>query len=443
MSIPAGTIDLNEKDIFIRNKIFNIAQSELKLRGATQIETPVMELYSTVESLYGGDFTKLVYTLNEGEQKLILRYDMTVPLSRYVGSHGLVKYRRYQYGKVYRRDTPQIQKGRLREFYQFDYDIIGDDQSSGTNDLEMIETLYSIMIKILGNNTFTIRLNHKQVVIEILKSVGIPESLYAQVFSAIDKLDKKSWDEIKMELHEKMLSDDMINSLEKIYILFSKETNFSEKISDVFDMKILPDNIKKYLDILLSFITKMNYSNCIFDPFLIRGMDYYTGLLFEVNYNDKTIMESTIAAGGRYDNMIATFSTKSEQIPAIGMSLGVERIAKILENTKSIDIRKTPDIYVASIGENMIVERVMLCSYLRSLGYYTVMSDLENPKMRSQFNSVFDDYKSIIPVMICIGKTEIESNTLTIKDVNKKISKTLNKIDALKYIDEILSTIIS
>jgi len=152
-------------------------------------------------------------------------------------------------------------------------------------------------------------------------------------------------------------------------------------------------------------------------------------------------MEFTISAGGRYDNMISKFSNKSDLIPAIGMSLGIERIAKILEKTHSgfKTGKIIPDIYVASIGENMIVERVALCSELRNMGFYAIMSDLENPKMRSQFTSIFEDFSDMIPVMVCIGSKEIENGMLTIKDIKKSIQKTLKKDEAIKLVYSILS----
>lgn len=439
---PAGMVDLDQNDMIIRNYIFDIAKKELLLRDAIQIETPVMELYSTVESLYGDEFNKLVYTLNDDGNKLIMRYDMTVPLARYVGINGLLKFRRFQYGKVYRKDTPQISKGRLREFYQFDYDIVGDDQQSGINDLEMLETLNTILSNLLGKNTFTIKFNYKSIVTTILTHCGIPNELFKQVFSTIDKLDKKLWEDIVSELYEKGLDKKMIEKLEYLHSCFNTELKQVDEQFKILDNSIdLDSNIKHYLNTIILFFSRMKLTNFKLDPFLIRGMDYYTGLLFEVTYNDSIILESTIAAGGRYDNMIGNFSNKALSIPAIGMSLGVERIAKILEQTslKSKTKRQCPDIYVATIGENMIVERVALCSELRDMGYCAVMSDLLNPKMRSQFTSVFEDYSDIIPVMVCIGNKEIVEGMLTVKDVRHSIQKTLKKDEALEFIRDIIS----
>ena len=432
---PKGTVDLTQKDIQIRNYIFEKAKNVLSLRGATQIETPVIELSSTVESLYGGEFNKLVYNLTDEGQKLILRYDLTVPLARFVGSNGLVKFRRFQYGKVYRRDNPQIQKGRYREFYQFDYDIVGDDQNSGTNDLEMLETLNEMLEEILGSNTYIIKINHKEVVINMLKNLQIEESVFDVIFSALDKLDKKTFEQIKEELKLKGLTDLNIYSLESMYDNLIKITDMDQLIDKLKELNILTEQLEKYLKLVSSFLKQIKVNNFKFDPFLIRGMDYYTGLLYEVTYNDKSIMESTISAGGRYDDMIGKFSTRGK-IPAIGMSLGVERIAKILESTRSnIATEKSPQVYVASIGKGIIAERVALCNEIRKMGYYAIMSDLEDPSMRLQLDTAFADN---IPVMIVLGPREIASGTLNIKDISKKSQKAISRSELAESINDIL-----
>lgn len=440
-NLPTGMIDLADTDISIRNYIFEKAKKVLSKRNVVQIETPVVELLSTVESLYGEEFNKLVFNLNDEGQKLILRYDLTVPMARFVGSNGMVKFRRFQYGKVYRRDHPQIEKGRYREFYQFDYDIIGSDQESGTNDLEMIETLCELLSEILGPNTFTIKINYKEVVIKILELCNIQEELFSVTFSALDKLDKKTFEEIKSELVQKGLNDVQILCLENIYLQINNNNaiNNIDKISQfdkTFELlkinNLLTDKSEKYLSLVNIFISKMKLNMFVLDPFLIRGMDYYTGLLYEVTYNDKTIMESTISAGGRYDNMIGKFSNKGN-IPAIGMSLGIERIVRILSKTIKFSNDNNIHVYVATIGKNMICDRVMLCSEIRKMGFNTIMSDLPNPSMRLQFDNVFDNN---IPVMIIIGENEIKNKTLNIKDIKKNIQKTI-MFDPTIIFDEI------
>lgn len=408
MSTPTGTRDLNNNEVALRNQIFNIATTILKKRNAHQIDTPVIELLSTVNTLYGGEFDKLVYKLSdkdkEKDNNLLLRYDLTVPFARYVGEHGLQKFKRFQYGKVYRRDTPQIGRGRYREFYQLDYDIAGDDNGSNINDYEMLETLSELLDTIIGKNTYTVKLNHKDIVIKMLSDLHIEESKFSDVFCALDKLDKRTFDEIEDEL-KLSISEHQCLMLKQLY-----ESNNIEN---------------EYIKEIMTFLQCLNITNYIFDPFLIRGMDYYTGIIYEVTYNDKDVMPSTISAGGRYDNMIEIFSNKGK-IPAIGLSLGIDRIVKILKFDNSDE---TPQIFVASTGDNMSVERAILSAELRRYGYSVVTADTETSKLKRQLTDVLQKYSDNIPVMIIIGENELETNTITIKNMKTREQFIINRCE--------------
>ncbi len=171
----------------------------------------------------------------------------------------------------------------------------------------------------------------------------------------------------------------------------------------------------------------------IFDPTLARGLDYYTGLIYEVEYTDKKIMSSSIAAGGRYDKMIDKLSNK-QGITAIGVSFGIERIVKILEHDKNLSFNMKPLIYVATVGENMAKHKIKLCLELRKKGLYTEISYLEKPKMRNQFKHVFNEQ---IPFMIVIGESEIKKNTVMIKDINKNEQKEIRREDIYDYIKKL------
>lgn len=387
----------------------------LRNKGSSSNRHSVAELYETVTNLYGEEFDKLVYTLNipeqeddrQEKQKLILRYDLTVSLARYVSSYNLKQFRRYQIGKVYRRDNPQIQKGRYREFYQCDFDIIGDDQNSNTYDLEMISTMHDILDKLVGKTNVVININHKNIVLHILKMAHVPEKLFGPVCSALDKLDKKIFSDIVPELKEKGLSEESINKLNHMY-----QSAYDPSCDNSLDPKTM-----QTMKTIIKFTNDMHYKNFVTDPFLIRGLDYYTGIVYEATYNDLNIMQTSIASGGRYDKMIEKFTGSS--IPAIGMSLGVERIAKILEMTQPLFSSYKPsfDVYIASIGESSHIEKIKLCSELRSLGVKATMSHIAAQKMRHQFDIIFE-YN--IPYMITIGETEIQNNTIRIKNIKNK-----------------------
>lgn len=417
--LPAGMIDLEPKHLALRKHIFNIAEKCFTLRGAKQIETPAIELLSTVTNLYGEEFDKLVYTLDqdaddESKQKLIMRYDLTVPLARYIGSNGLKSLKRFQIGKVYRRDTPQIQKGRYREFYQCDFDIVGNDDGSYVYDLEMLETLHDVLDQLINCKKIVIKLNHREIVNNILIYASIPVDKILTVCSTLDKLDKKTWSEISAELVDKKITNDCITILENLMLELFDKTN-DEKLKILTDKNILSEPVLNNMMAIMTFINLMNYNNFILEPFLIRGMDYYTGIIYEAQYIDSSIMPFTIAAGGRYDNMMEKFS-HAGKIPSIGMSLGIERIAKILEQTFEM-IEPPYDVYIASIGKNMAPYKIQIASELRKHNIMSTMSHLNDQKMRHQMDVVFEKK---IPVMVIIGTSELETKTVTIKNILTK-----------------------
>lgn len=415
--LPTGMIDLDSKQVAIRKHIFSIAEKCFSMRGAVQIETPVAELLSTVTNLYGEEFDKLVYTLDqdaETKQKLILRYDLTVPLARYMGMNGLKQFKRFQIGKVYRRDNPQIQKGRYREFYQCDFDIAGSDDGSFTYDLEMLETIHDILDQILKSNNVTIRFNHRELVNNMLTFAGISNDNIKTVCSSLDKLDKNSLEEISCELHDKKISYDSIDNLCKLFTQLCDKTD-DDKVKILCGHKILNDSCLANIKTIMSFIELMKFDNFVFDPFLIRGMDYYTGIIYEAQYNNSLIMQSTILAGGRYDNMMERFSNVGH-VPAIGVSLGIERISKILE-TSFDDTCDKYDVYIASIGKELTPHKIKIASELRKHNIKSIMSHMNDQKMRHQLDTVFDKK---IPIMIVIGTTEIDTDTVTIKNIASK-----------------------
>jgi histidyl-tRNA synthetase len=169
---------------------------------------------------------------------------------------------------------------------------------------------------------------------------------------------------------------------------------------------------------------------------LARGLDYYTGIIFEAYYNDKKIMQSSICAGGRYDNLISKFSNHG-QIPAIGLSLGIERIVTILENKqKYLFTKNNIDVYVASIGKDMLNERIKLCSLLRKYNISTMMSYLENPKMKTQFDDIFN-YQ--VKYMIVIGADEIQSGKIKIKNISTKKEEIFDREQGINKLKELVS----
>jgi histidyl-tRNA synthetase len=444
LSCATGMRDLNSNDVRIRDEIFGIAKDCYIKRGAQQIDTPAIEKLDLVKNLYGEEFDKLVYNLKDSSDEsdksdndLILRYDLTVPLARYVAMNGLKIFKRFQIGKVYRRDQPQISKGRYREFQQIDYDIIGDDLGTHTFDIEVLDLMHELLNKLIGNN-FQIRFNHREILYDFLKKTGIDTNKIITVCSSLDKLDKKTLEEINLELKAKLIPDEMIEKLNihiNNFIEFSKIKDKTIQFNNVIEYLDKNDFINSKTKEIIDFIIRNLKSlgiidNFIFDPLLARGMDYYTGIIYEANYCDLDVISSTIAAGGRYDKMIGKFSNSGD-VPAIGLSIGVERIAVIREKMFPVNSNNNPQIYVASAGKNMLEERIKLCSKLRRLGFRCVMSHTKNPKMGLQFDDVFNGK---IPYMVVIGENEIANNRLTIKQMDTKIQSDLPFDDGIKYL---------
>jgi histidyl-tRNA synthetase len=433
MSLPNGMIDLTPYKMIIRNDIFDIAKKWFKRYGSVQIETPVMELFSSVTQMYGEDFDKGVFLientdeLNECDQKLFLRYDLTLPLARYVGMNGLRTLRRHQIGKVYRKDTAQVQKGRFREFYQCDFDIVGNDGESCTFDIEMISVIQSIMSELLGSNTYIMKINFKGLVTSMLNWCNIDALLHSTVCSTLDKMDKKHISEIMLELETKLNQD----QCEKIRLLIdSYKLNGFQPI-----IEIIKFDFNKF-QLIMSYLAQRGYSNVEFDPFLMRGMDYYTGILFECTYNDKNIMPFSICGGGRYDKMIGKFSNMGD-IKAIGMSLGIERIAHILEHTLHKSDKNecnTYDIYVGTVGkysQDVFLYKQNICDMLRSRGLCVLAMHLTTQSMRQQMETVFTNN---IKIMVVIGNDEFMNNTITVKYIDDKRQVNLNVDEAINNI---------
>ena len=342
--------------------------------------------------------------------------------------NNLKNFRRYQVGKVYRKDEPQISKGRYREFYQCDFDIINVMNNTRINEYEILDLFDNILNKLLNNDLikfndnktlnddYLIKFNDRQFIAELLQSCDIIDDNIILVSSVLDKLGKKSLDELKQELLEKQINE---LSIDKIFNIYNDVLNLSSyDIIQYFkklNIKSI-DNIKQILDLQIS-------NKIIFDPFIIRGMDYYTGLIFEAEYTNKDIMPSSIGGGGVYNKLMPA------DITAVGLSIGIERIATIYDKLKILqDNKKKYDIYVASIGPNMINDRCKLVSFLRRNGYNTTMSHLEKPSMRRQLETVFEEN---IPIMILFGDDELRNGLIKIKYIDKKKEELIDNNDLL------------
>ncbi|KAL5655517.1 hypothetical protein ACJX0J_034836, partial [Zea mays] len=327
--IPKGTRDFGKEQMAIRERAFSIITSVFKMHGATALDTPVFELRETLMGKYGED-SKLIYDLaDQGGELCSLRYDLTVPFARYVAMNSISALKRYQIAKVYRRDNPS--KGRYREFYQCDFDIAGVYEPMEP-DFEVIKVLTELLNQ-LDIGTYEIKLNHRKLLDGMLEICGVPPQKFRTVCSSIDKLDKQTFEQVKKELvDEKGISNetaDEIGNLVKtrgapLEVLMELRKDSSKFMNNEGSVAALNE-----LEILFKALDKANaIDKIVFDLSLARGLDYYTGVIYEAVFKGSAQVGS-IAAGGRYDNLVGMFSGK--QIPAVGVSLGIERVFAIME----------------------------------------------------------------------------------------------------------------
>ena len=415
VKVVKGARDFLPTQMVIRGKAFDLITGVFKKHGAVEIDTPVFELKETLMGKYGEE-SKLIYDLNDqGGELLSLRYDLTVPFARYMATHNLSSLKRFHIGKVYRRDNPQMSKGRFREFFQCDFDIAGGNYGTMIPDAEVIKIVAEILTQ-LPIGKFNIKINHRVLLDSIVEISGISNDKYRLVCSSIDKLDKEPWDKVKTELIEvKGLTEEQAEKLKTFVVLKDKPKVLLDKLVNI---KELTDNEKgkKALDemaILIDYLQILDVEKyCTFDLSLARGLDYYTGLIYETVLTE-TDEVGSISGGGRFDNLIGMFSGK--QIPAVGVSIGIERIFNILEKYYKNDdsLRSTyTEVLVCAAGKDLTKERFKIVNELWDNGINAEILYNENPRMDKQL-----DYglKNKIPFLLFIGENELKENKIKIK----------------------------
>lgn len=422
---PKGTKDSSPEEMILKQELFKIITECFQRHGAVCIDTPVFERKETLLGKYGED-TKQIYDIaDQGGELLSLRYDQTVPFARYCSTNGITNIRRYHIAKVYRRDNPAMNRGRFREFYQCDYDIAGI-YPSMQPEIEILKVLVEILDNIGLNNEYIIKLNHRVLLDSIMLVSGVPDNKQRTICSSIDKLDKQSWDDIKIELLDKGINENIINNLYEYVIINDYGTNITNILNKLrsYNKQISLENAKNSLDEQeqqFIYLKEQEIDNKILqDMSLARGQDYYTGQIYEVILikKDNDIQNvGSIAAGGRYDNLIGMFSGK--QVPAVGCSIGVERVQNLLEN-RLLKNRKLPNkktvILVASIGSNMLQDRIRITNMFWKSNIPAEFLYHKNPNIRKQMEYAFENQ---IPFIAWYGEEEKEKNILRIKSLDK------------------------
>ena len=407
----------------IRNYINNILIETFEEYGYKSVETPILTYYDILSDKYdeNNDLLKEIYKLtDQGERKLGLRYDLTVPFAKLIAlNKNSIKYpfKRYEIAKVFR-DGP-IKKGRDREFTQCDVDVVG--VSGQLVEAELI-SLYVSAFNKLGIDII-IKYNSRNIMRGLIIESNIDEELISSVITIIDKYDKLSRDEIKKLLVSIGINDDSINNLLDYFKLSLSDLNklFSDTNNEVLIQGL--NEINK----LNEYLNKLNISEyVVFTSTLARGQDYYTGNVFEV-YEKNNKLSCSIGGGGRYDSMITNFIDDGNIYPAVGISFGLSSLYELLKDRY---IYNNIDIFIIPIDTD--IECLKIATELRRLGY-KVEIEMNNRKIKKSMEYA---NKENIPYVIVLGEDEIKNNIFNIKDMNtgECYSVNINDIDSIKKI---------
>ena len=427
----AGTMELLPNEQILFNQIKEKIENTYKKFGFLPLDTPILELSDVLLAKAGGETEKQIYRFNKGDTDLSLRFDLTVPLSKYVAkNYGNLSFpfRRYQIGKVYRGERPQ--KGRYREFYQCDIDIIGDGELDVINDAELPSVIYTIF-KELGFDDFTICINNRKILNGLFENIGQKENS-VEILRIIDKIEKIGKESVIEELEKINVSKEAIN---KIIEFIEIRGTSKEKIEKLKELKINNETFEKgleelelvYENIKLFGVPEENYK---IDLTIARGLDYYTGTVYETFLNNYREVGS-VCSGGRYENLAEYYTNK--KLPGVGVSIGLTRLfyklnelGLISANQKSIS-----EIIIIPMLEDLS-KPIKLATELRNLGTNTeIYSNQKKLKAKMKYAD-----KLQIPYVIVIGEDEINSNEIKLKNMETG-DEELIELDAGKIIEKI------
>ncbi|KAK9826491.1 hypothetical protein WJX81_005625 [Elliptochloris bilobata] len=416
--IAKGTRDFTPAQMFVRQHIFGLIEGVFKRRGAKTIATPAFELRETLMGKYGED-SKLIYDLaDQGGEALSLRYDLTVPFARFMALHAAGNIMRYQIGPVWRRDQPQIARGRMREFYQCDLDIAGAYPGMAA-DAEIVSVLAEVLAA-LDVGAFRIKLNHRRLLDAMMRACGVPPAKFRAICSAIDKLDKEPWAAVRAEMvDQKGLAPEVADRIAP-YVTGEEHACAPGEPEALLDRLSAPDHAlagdgdaAAALGDLRALFRKLRRKGALarvaFDLSLARGLDYYTGVIYEAVLEGAHI--GSVAAGGRYDGLVGMFS--STPVPAVGVSIGVERVFAILEAQllqqaaeRGCRIREShTQVLVASAGRRELQEdRMELAAELTTAGLAVEYGLKEKDNLRERLADAEDRG---IPFLIFFGDQEL------------------------------------
>ena len=426
----AGFMELMPNEQILFEQIKEKIEKTYQKFGFLPLDTPILELSEVLLAKAGGETEKQIYRFEKGDTDISMRFDLTVPLAKYVAkNYGNLSFpfRRYQIGKVYRGE--RTQKGRFREFYQCDIDIIGDGELSIINDAELPSVIYTVF-KELGFDDFTIRINNRKILNGLFESLN-QKGNSVEILRIIDKIDKIGKEAVIEEL-EKIEVDE--ESISKIMAFIGIEGATDEKLQKLKELDIQNEMFETGLDELTQVVKYVRAfgipeNNFKVDLTIARGLDYYTGTVYETFLNEYRELGS-VCSGGRYENLAEYYTDK--KLPGVGISIGLTRLFYKLNELQIINAKKKSisEVLIVPMLEDMSIP-IRIANELRKNRINTEIF-LNNKKLKAKMK--YAD-KLEIPNVIVIGEDEVNTGIVKIKNMitgNEQESKIENIVDYFK-----------
>ena len=408
----AGFMELMPNEQILFEQIKQKIEKTYQKFGFLPLDTPILELSEVLLAKAGGETEKQIYRFEKGDTDISMRFDLTVPLAKYVAkNYGNLSFpfRRYQIGKVYRGE--KMQKGRYREFYQCDIDIIGDGELSIRNDAELPSVIYNIF-KELGFDDFTIKINNRKLFNGLFESLEQKENAI-EILRIIDKIEKIGKEAVIEELQKIGVPTESIN---KILEFIEIEGTTDEKLQKLQNLGIENEAFQTGLEELTKVVKYVRLfgipdNNFKVDLTIARGLDYYTGTVYETFLNEYRELGS-VCSGGRYENLAEYYTDK--KLPGVGISIGLTRLFYKLNELNLIKANKKSisEVLIVPMVEDMTVP-IKLATDLRNNGINTEIF-LNDKKLKAKMK--YAD-KLEIPYVIVVGEDEINSGIVKIKDM--------------------------
>lgn len=451
-SIPKGTRDFLPHEMRRRNYIFDSIKSVFQKYGYLPIETPTMEKTQTLMGKYGEEGDRLIFrVLNSGDylkksdksaynednnvrfansiSEKALRYDLTVPFARFVVQHQnelSFPFKRYQIQPVWRADRPQ--RGRYREFYQCDVDVVGSD--SLLYEVELVQ-IFDEVLSCLKLEDFTIKINNRKILSGLAEVVGETNKLIP-ITVAIDKLDKIGEEEVVKELKEREVSESAIEKLKPLLSIKGSNEEVLKAVDSLVSKSEIGAKGMEELKAVLTIIGTLglNHAKLEFDPSLARGLNYYTGAIFEVKANNVNI--GSICGGGRYDDLTGIFGMKN--LSGVGISFGADRIYDVLEelNLFPTELEASTQIMFANFGEKEAMQSAIWLKMLRENG---ISSELYPDSAKLKKQMTYANNKNI-PFVALVGENEMKNQEILVKNMESGEQNTYSIIQLVTFFNK-------